>query len=133
MKETTTKLVDKKMLIALKDETWERFVQDYIVTELSANLGHRLMDILKYEKEITVRLSDMRTEESVIDFAIEYRQMMDWNPLVRCEDCAIRYTSCPMVVRSGVVGVGTFFTEDDDYCSYGVAKGESDGRFNPQK
>lgn len=126
MKETTMKVVDKNMLIALKDEAWHRFFQDYIVTELSANLGHRLMDILKDEKEITVRLSDVRTEESVLDQGIEYRQMMDWNPLVRCKDCAIRYTSCPMVVRSGVVGVGTFFTEDYDYCSYGVAKGESD-------
>lgn len=47
--------------------------------------------------------------------------------VVRCENCAIRYTSCPMVVRSGVVGVDKLYTEDDDYCSYGVAKGESDG------
>lgn len=87
MKETTMRLVDKNTLMALKDETWERFVQDYIVTELSADLGHRLMDILKDEKEITVRLSDVRTEESVLDQGIEYRQMMDWNPLVRCKDC----------------------------------------------
>lgn len=45
--------------------------------------------------------------------------------VVRCKECAIRYTSCPMVVRSG--GMFAFFTKDDDYCSYGVAKGESDG------
>lgn len=52
-------------------------------------------------------------------------QSVDAVEVVRCEDCAIRYTSCPMVVRSG--SVFTFLTEDDDYCSYGVAKGERDG------
>ena len=43
--------------------------------------------------------------------------------VVRCENCAIRYTSCPMVVRSGNVGADRLYTEDDDYCSYGVANG----------
>lgn len=56
----------------------------------------------------------------------EYMAQNDIVKVVRCEECAIRYTSCPMVVRSGVVGSVKFFTEDNDYCSYGVAKGESD-------
>lgn len=43
--------------------------------------------------------------------------------IIRCKECAIRFTSCPMVVRSGVVGVDRLYTEDDDYCSCGVAKG----------
>lgn len=51
-----------------------------------------------------------------------------WVEVVRCEECAIRYTSCPMVVRQG--RMFTFFTEDDDYCSYGVAKGERDGEIH---
>ena len=56
-----------------------------------------------------------------------YMEQHDIVEVVRCENCAIRYTSCPMVVRSGVVGVDKFYTEDDDYCSCGVAKGENDG------
>ena len=42
--------------------------------------------------------------------------------VVRCKDCAIRYDSCPMVVRNG--NCLTFFTKDEDFCSYG--KGEEE-------
>lgn len=40
--------------------------------------------------------------------------------VVRCKDCNLRYTSCPMVVRNGNALI--FFSEDEDFCSYG--KGE---------
>lgn len=40
--------------------------------------------------------------------------------IIRCKDCAIRYDSCPMVVRS--VAYIRFFTEDDDFCSRGKRK-----------
>ena len=40
--------------------------------------------------------------------------------IIRCKDCYLRYTSCPMVVRNG--NYLTFFTKDEDFCSYG--KGE---------
>lgn len=42
--------------------------------------------------------------------------------IVRCKDCYLRYTSCPMVVRYG--NALTFFTGDEDFCSYG--KGEEE-------
>lgn len=40
--------------------------------------------------------------------------------IIRCKDCAIRYDSCPMVVRVG--GYISFFTEDEDFCSRGRRK-----------
>lgn len=42
--------------------------------------------------------------------------------VIRCKECAIRYDACPMVVRNG--NYLTFFTKDDDFCSYG--KGEEE-------
>ena len=42
--------------------------------------------------------------------------------IIRCKDCYLRYTSCPMVVRNG--NCLTFFTKDEDFCSY--AKGEEE-------
>lgn len=44
--------------------------------------------------------------------------------VVRCKDCAIRYDSCPMVVRIG--NNVEFFTEDDDFCSRGKGKGKEE-------
>ena len=41
--------------------------------------------------------------------------------IVRCKNCYLRLTSCPMAVRHG--NYLTFFT-DDDFCSYG--KGEKE-------
>ena len=42
--------------------------------------------------------------------------------VVRCKDCVLRWSACPMVVRSMDENGGlrvSFFTEDDDYCSRG--------------
>lgn len=35
--------------------------------------------------------------------------------IIRCKDCYLRYTSCPMVVRIG--NILEFFTQDNDFCS----------------
>ena len=40
--------------------------------------------------------------------------------IIRCKDCAIRYDSCPMVVRIG--NNVEFFTDDNDFCSRGRRK-----------
>lgn len=39
----------------------------------------------------------------------------DYQEVIRCKDCAIRYDSCPLVVRSG--GYIRFFSGDEDFCS----------------
>lgn len=49
-------------------------------------------------------------------------EYFDYQELLRCKDCAIRYDACPMVVRVG--GYISFFTEDDDFCSRGRRKQE---------
>ena len=45
---------------------------------------------------------------------------MDAVSVIRCKDCAIRYDSCPMVVRIG--NNVDYFTEDEDFCSRGRRK-----------
>lgn len=40
--------------------------------------------------------------------------------IIRCKDCLLRYTSCPMVVRHG--NALLFFSKDEDFCSYGKGK-----------
>ena len=49
-------------------------------------------------------------------------QCPDFVFVVRCKDCAIRYTACPMVTRMD--GMISFFTEDDDFCSRGKKREE---------
>lgn len=85
-------------------------------------------DMISRQAAIDAIMEEPSEVRYPVYYAEKIRQLPSSQRLVRCKDCAIRYTSCPMVVRSGVVRpVVTFFTEDDDYCSYGVAKGESDG------
>lgn len=108
MKETATRLVDKRMLLLLADD---KLYQEYIKKELSTDLCHSLMDILKHEKEIKVRLSDVRAKDSPLVDGVEYRQEMDWNPLVRCKDCKF-YDGNPC-------GVVDWWNGPDDFCSRG--------------
>ena len=42
--------------------------------------------------------------------------------IIKCKDCYLRYTSCPMVMRHGNALI--FFTKDEDFCSRG--KGEEE-------
>ena len=57
-----------------------------------------------------------------IDPASAAKEQDDLVKVVRCKDCVLRWTACPMVVRSMDENGGlrvSFFTEDDDYCSRG--------------
>ena len=55
-----------------------------------------------------------------LDEMIEYMAENDFVEIIRCKECAIRYDSCPMVVRIG--GNVDFFTDDNDFCSRGRRK-----------
>ena len=70
--------------------------------------------IYKYLKAVVDRLKQIPAADVV--------------EVVRCKDCTIRYTACPMVVRDR--GMFSFFMEDNDFCSR--AKGDSDGRSDKQ-
>ena len=57
-----------------------------------------------------------------IDVWIDNIPTVDAVEVVRCKDCVLRWSACPMVVRSMDENGGlrvSFFTEDDDYCSRG--------------
>ena len=74
-------------------------------------------ELLKYIDE---RLADPTTKGSVGLLMVRQYVSDNVRDVVRCKECAIRYDSCPMVVRVG--GYRSFFTEDDDFCSRGRRK-----------
>ena len=75
-------------------------------------------DLLKYIDTMLTQRSDGNIGLLMV------RQYVSDNvrDVIRCKDCAIRFDACPMVVRNG--NYLTFFTKDDDFCSYG--KGEEE-------
>lgn len=72
------------------------------------------------KSELLKYIDSMLTQRSDGNIGLlRVRQYVEDN-MVECKDCLLRYTSCPMVVRNG--NYLTFFTKDEDFCSYG--KGE---------
>lgn len=61
-------------------------------------------------------LSDTYDKARIIA-ELEEVPAIDAVEVVRCKDCAIRFDSCPMVVRFG--RLIQLFTEDEDFCSRG--------------
>ena len=83
-----------------------------------SDLIDRQAAIDEFEKELSAKYN---RREFAIGF-VGIKRILEKLPsaqpeIIRCKDCAIRYDSCPMVVRVG--GYISFFTEDNDFCSRG--------------
>ena len=58
-------------------------IQNHFCRELS----DRLMEILKSNGEVAVKLSDIRAFDEHYLNEIHYVQQFKWTPLIRCKDC----------------------------------------------
>ena len=57
---------------------------------LYRELTDRLIDILKLNQEVTVKLSDICAFDEHFTNTVHYRQQIKWSPMVRCKDCKHR-------------------------------------------
>lgn len=89
--------------------------QCHVFKDMGEKLGKGIVDYVVTHGEAIVSNSKKDVVDDPARNLCETHWSIDVNPLVRCKECAIRYDSCPMVVRIG--NNVDFFTEDNDFCS----------------
>ena len=83
------------------------------------NACHRqFCECMKARKSVIDAVRKMELYTTAVNGVVEWCE--SHGELIRCKNCAIRYTDCPMAVRTN--GMISFFTEDDDYCSRAVKR-----------
>jgi len=84
MRETTVSLIPKEQVDYLKDD--KKFFE-FITNELTKNLSERVMQALEENDDIVIKKPVLRVSEYPPTHSVEYRKILDWEPLVRCKDC----------------------------------------------
>lgn len=105
--ETTAYKVHTMDFTVTKDDSEFR---NYVVERLSRALSDKITKILDTEGEIIIKKSDIRImHEMYPDDMVEYRQAIQWKPLVRCRDCMHQH-ECRL---------NSFRLDPDGYCHWG--------------
>ncbi len=98
--------------------------KDYIYKSLSNELLDKLKTVLEYEDEITVTKIDFKVSENPYLDSIEYKEQLNWEPLVRCKNCA-HYKGDYYYNFGREVGGCEFLGRDvpaNGYCYRGIKK-----------
>ena len=85
MRETTVSLIPKEQVDYLKDD--KKFFE-FITNELTKNLSERVMQALEENDDIVIKKPVLRVSEYPPTHSVEYRKILDWEPLVRCRECS---------------------------------------------
>ena len=59
----------------------------YVTDNLTRDLAESVMAVLDLEGEIILKKPELRVRSVDAYHAVEYREEMVWEPLVRCKDC----------------------------------------------
>lgn len=87
-KETAVANIPKEELAYFNGDSLK--YTDFLIKQLLAQLSERIMTVLLREGEVVARLSDLRVEAHMPTNSMEYKQQIEWSPLVRCKDCKHR-------------------------------------------
>lgn len=103
---------------------------DGIVRHIATQLYDRLIGILDTEKEVIVKRSDLITVEEPGLHQVQFRESINWRPLVRCKDCKFygffgRVKICKYWAGDPYEAAAP---EEDDFCSF--AERRDDGEIH---
>ncbi len=120
--EKVCRVFPKETVASLKTDSdlFLTAIQNSFYSELS----YRLMEVLKSNGEVVVKLSDIRSFDEPCLNEVHYVQNFKWAPLIRCKNCKF-YIPMNRETKTGICNLAMHQNFGDDwFCAGADKKGE---------